>query len=205
MRIIPAQASPTDVQRILVGAVVPRPIAFVSTISPDGVLNLAPFSFFNAVCTDPPVICVAISRPPAGDPRTHKDTLANIEAIGEFVVNIVAEPIAEQMNLTSGHYPSDVDEFSLSRLTPVKSDLVKPPRVGESPVAFECKSIHNILVSDRKGGSNLILGEVVCIHIADFVVDEKNRIDPVRLRAVGRMGGISYVRTSDLFEYIRPK
>jgi flavin reductase (DIM6/NTAB) family NADH-FMN oxidoreductase RutF len=205
MTIFPGEASLADVQRILVGAVVPRPIAFVSTISAGGILNLSPFSFFNAVCSDPPVICFAVARLPAGDPRSKKDTLANIEAIGEFVVNVVSEDIGEQMNLTSGHYPAEVDEFSLSGLTPVKSELVKPPRVGQSPVSFECKLSHNILVSDRPSGSNLVLGEVVCMHVDDNIVDEKNRIDPARLRAIGRMGGISYVRTSGLFEFVRPK
>ncbi len=205
MTIFPGAASLPDVQRILIGAVVPRPIAFVSTVSAAGILNLAPFSFFNAVCYDPPVVCFSIAHPPAGDPRSQKDTLANIEATGEFVVNVVSEDIGGPMNLTSGHYPTEVDEFSLSGLTPVKSELVKPPRVGQSPVNFECKLTHNILVSARPGGSHLILGEAVCIHVDDAILDEKNRIDPARLRAIGRMGGISYVRTGDLFELIRPK
>ena len=204
MILLPDRASRQDVHRILIGAVVPRPIAFVSTVSADGVFNVAPFSFFNAVCSDPPVICFAASRPPSGDGRSKKDTLANIEATGEFVVNIVSESFADEMNLTAGNYPAEVNEFSVAGLTAVKSELVKPPRVGQSHVNFECKLTHNILVSDRPGGSNLILGEAVCIHVDEAILTD-NRIDPDRLRAIGRMGGISYVRTADRFELDRPK
>ncbi len=204
MTIYPERASPGEVHRILIGAVVPRPIAFVSTVSSEGIFNVAPFSFFNAVCSDPPVLCVAISRPSSRGPSGKKDTLANIEATGEFVVNIVSEKFAAQMNQTAGDYPAGVDEFSLTGLTPVKSELVKPPRVGQSPINFECKLTQNILVSDRPNGSNLILGEAVCIHVDEELL-EGNRVDPDRLRAIGRMGGISYVRTGDRFELIRPK
>ena len=204
MTIYPERASPGEVHRILIGAVVPRPIAFVSTVSLDGIFNAAPFSFFNAVCSDPPVLCFAVSRPSSRGSNGKKDTLANIEATGEFVVNIVSEDFATQMNLTAGDYPAEVDEFSLTGLTPVKSEVVKPPRVGQSRVNFECKLTQNIVVSERPNGSNLILGEAVCIHVDEEVLDG-SRIDPHRLRAVGRMGGISYVRTGDRFELIRPK
>ncbi len=202
MTIFPDRQSSQEVQRILIGSVVPRPIALVSSVSAEGVRNLAPFSFFNAVCTEPPVVCFAAARPAAGKPK--KDTLANIEATGEFVVNIVSEEFAEQMNLTARDYPADVDEFAVSGLTAINSELVKPPRVRESRVSFECKLTHNIVVSDKPAGSNLILGEVVCMHV-DEVVLEDGRINPDRLRAIGRMGGISYVRTTDRFEIVRPK
>ncbi len=202
MTIFPDRRTSQEVQRILIGAVVPRPIALVSSVSAGGVRNLAPFSFFNAVCTDPPVVCFAAARPAAGKPK--KDTLANIEATGEFVVNVVSEEFAEQMNLTAGDYPAGVDEFALSGLTAIDSELVKPPRVGESHVSFECRLTHNIVVSDKPQGSNLILGEVVCMHVDEAVLED-GRIDPDRLRAIGRMGGISYVRTKDRFEIVRPK
>ena len=204
MTIYPERASPGEVHRILIGAVVPRPIAFVSTVSAEGIFNVAPFSFFNAVCSDPPVLCFAVARSSSRGPGGRKDTLANIEATGEFVVNIVSEDFAVQMNRTAGDYPAEVDEFTLTELTPVKSQFVKPPRVGQSPVNFECKLTQNILVSDRPNGSNLILGEAVCIHVDEKIL-EGNRIDPDRLRAIGRMGGISYVRTGDRFELLRPK
>lgn len=205
MTIFPDERTRQDVHRILIGSVVPRPIAWVSTVCAAGRFNLAPFSFFNAICSDPPVVCFAVARPPARGQGGKKDTLANIEATGEFVVNIVSEDLAEQMNLTSGDYPPEVDEFSLTRLTAVKSELVKPPRVGQARVNFECKLTHNIVVSDKPGGSNLILGEAVCIHVDDTVLDDANRIDPDRLRAIGRMGGVSYVRTADRFDLMRPK
>ena len=202
MTIFPDRQTSQEVQRILIGSVVPRPIALVSSVSAEGVRNLAPFSFFNAVCTDPPVICFAAARPAAGKPK--KDTLDNIEATGEFVVNIVSEEFAEQMNLTARDYPADVDEFAESGLTAINSELVRPPRVRESRVSFECKLTHNIVVSDKPAGSNLILGEVVCMHVDEAVLED-GRIDPDRLRAIGRMGGISYVRTTDRFEIVRPK
>ena len=204
MTIYPERASEGEVHRILIGAVVPRPIAFVSTVNAEGLFNVAPYSFFNAVCSDPPVLCFAIAHPSGGSLGAKKDTLSNIEATGEFVVNIVSEDFAGPMNLTAGNYAAEVDEFFLSGLTPLKSELVKPPRVGQSRVNFECKLTHNILVSDRPNGSNLILGEAVCIHVAEEVLDG-NRIDPDRLRAIGRMGGISYVRTSVRFELARTK
>lgn len=200
MTIIPESRTLQDVHRILIGAVVPRPIALVSSVSAEGILNLAPFSFFNAVCSDPPVICFAAARRAGG----KKDTLANIESTGEFVVNIVSEDFAERMNRTAGDYAPGVDEFAVSGLTAVKSELVKPPRVGESRVNFECKLLQNIVVSDRAQGSNLILGTVVRMHVDDAVLMD-GRIDPDRLRAIGRMGGNSYSRTTDRFEIARPK
>src|SRR6266849_5705477 len=141
--IIDPKTVPANVSyRVLVGSVVPRPIAFVSTASPEGVYNLAPFSFFNAVCGDPPVICFSpVWRNPP------KDTLANIRASGEFVINIVSEEFAEKMNLCSGEYPPDVDEFKMSGLTPVPSDLIRPPRVAESHVNMECKLLQLIEIS----------------------------------------------------------
>src|SRR5580693_6589258 len=120
--------------KLLIGSVVPRPIGFISTISPEGGYNLAPFSFFNAICGEPPVVCFA-----SGARVPSKDTLANVRTWGEFVVNIVSEELAEQMNACSGDYPAGVDEFTISGLTPVPSDLVRPPRVRESHVNMECK------------------------------------------------------------------
>ena len=185
--------------KILIGSVVPRPIAFVSTISAEGTFNLAPFSFFNAICGEPPVVCFA---PTHRDPP--KDTLANVRATGEFVVNIVTEEIAEKMNLCSGEYPSSVDEFALSGLTPVASDLVRPPRVGESRVNMECKLMQILDISTRPMGGSLVIGEVIRFHIDDALIDDF-RIDPDQLRAIGRMGGTSYTRTRDRLDMIRPR
>ena len=184
--------------RLLSGAVIPRPIAFVSTISLHGVRNLAPFSFFNAVCSEPPVVsfCPTVREP-------LKDTLANVLATREFVVNIVNEAIAAQMNICAGEYPADVDEFEVSGLTAVASDVVKAPRVLESPVSMECRLLEVVDVSRLPRGASLVLGEVVRFHVDDRVVDNYV-IDPDKLRAVGRMSANSYVRTRDRFELIRP-
>ncbi len=169
--------------KILIGSVVPRPIAFVSTISTGGAYNLAPFSFFNAICGEPPVVCFA-----SGNRLPPKDTLANVKATGEFVVNIVSEEIAEQMNACSGDYPAGVDEFAVSGLTPVASDLVRPPRVRESHVNMECRLMQIVEVSNRLRGASLVIGEVIRFHIDDSIVDNF-RIDPEKLlrrRAHGR-------------------
>ncbi len=198
MVIDPTSVDPRVAYGILAGAVVPRPIAFVSTIAPDGVRNLAPFSFFNAVCADPPVVCISITVR-----RPSKDTLANIRATGELVVNIVSESLAAQMNLCAGEYPPDVDEFDVSGLTPVASDLVRPPRVGESPVAMECRLRQVIEVSPRPGGASLVLGEVVRFHVDDRILRD-GRIDQDALAAVGRMSGQTYCRTRDRFTLVRP-
>jgi flavin reductase (DIM6/NTAB) family NADH-FMN oxidoreductase RutF len=194
----PASVSAQANYKLLIGSVVPRPIAFVSTLSPEGIPNLAPFSFFNAVCGNPPVITFA-----CGFRIPPKDTLANVRATGEFVVNIVTEEMAEKMNLTSGDYPADVDEFEISALTPAPSDLVKPPRVRESPVNMECKALQIVDISTRPQGGSLIIGEVVRFHIDPRLVDNF-RIDADKLRAIGRMGGNEYTRTRSRFEMIRP-
>jgi len=198
----PRASNYQDVYKVLIGAIVPRPIAFVSTISPEGILNLAPFSFFTAISANPPVICFCPTR--RSGPEPHKDTLRNISATREFVVNIVSEEIGEQMNITSGDFAADVDEFEAAGLTPIPSDLVKPPRVAESHVHMECKLYLTIEISDEPGGGNLVIGQVVRLHVDDAYVDNF-KIDPDKLRAIGRMGGNSYARTTDRFDMIRPK
>ncbi len=198
----PRESNYQDVYKVLIGAIVPRPIAFVSTISPEGIRNLAPFSFFTAISANPPVICFCPTRKPGPEPR--KDTLRNISATREFVVNIVSEEIAQQMNITSGDFAADVDEFEAAGLTPIPSDLVKPPRVAESHVHMECKLYLTLEISDLPGGGNLVIGQVVRLHVDDAYVDNF-KIDPDKLRAIGRMGGNSYARTMDRFDMIRPK
>lgn len=200
MIIDPGSTDVQNVYKLLIGVIVPRPIAFVSTLSADGVLNLAPFSFFTAASANPPVVCFCpmVRR---GQP---KDTLSNIRATREFVVNIVSEEIAEKMNITSGDYPPEVDEFQKAGLTPIPSDLVKPPRVGESRVNMECKLTQIFDVSTQPMGGSLVLGEVVRFHIQDDLV-ENFRIDPDLLKAIGRMGGPTYSRTRDRFDLERPK
>jgi flavin reductase (DIM6/NTAB) family NADH-FMN oxidoreductase RutF len=166
------------------------------------VRNLAPFSFFTAISANPPVIC--FSPMVRGGGSGSKDTLQNIRATGEFVVNVVSEDFAQQMNACSGDYPPDIDEFAVSGLTPIASDLVKPARVAESQVNMECKLVQVVDVSPKPLGGSLVIGEVLRFHVADQLFDDY-RIDPDLLRAIGRMGGPTYTRTMDRFNMERPK
>jgi flavin reductase (DIM6/NTAB) family NADH-FMN oxidoreductase RutF len=198
----PKEAGWLDTYKLLIGAIVPRPIAFVSTLSPEGIPNLAPFSFFTGVSANPPVICFCPMR--RRGPLPHKDTLHNITVTREFVVNIVSEEFARQMNITSAEFPPEVDEFEAAGLTPIPSDLVKPPRVKESHVHMECRLYLLVEVGGEDGSGNLVLGEVLRFHIDDQYFHDF-KIDPDQLRAIGRMGGATYTRTTDRFDLARPK
>ncbi len=198
----PGVAGAADIYKLMVGIIVPRPIAFVSSISADGVLNLAPFSFFTAISANPPVVC--FSPMIRGSDSKRKDTLENVEATREFVINIVSEDFAARMNITSTEFPPQVDEFAASALTPVSSDLVRPPRLGESRASMECKLVQVVHVSPKPLGGSLVIGEVVRFHIEDSIVDNF-KVDPDRLNAIGRMGGPTYCRTTDRFDMARPK
>ncbi|MGA9545051.1 MAG: flavin reductase family protein [Candidatus Sulfotelmatobacter sp.] len=208
MIVSPSDLSHSDLYGIILNSVAPRPIAWVSTISASGDLNLAPFSFFNAVCVDPPLLAFAPGlRPPKHTEGGHgeaKDTLRNVRETREFVVNIVTYELAEAMNLTSGEYEASVDEFVLAKLTPQPSTIVRPPRVAESPVSFECR-LHQILdFSSRPTGSSLVIGQVVSIHISDAHL-KGGKLDRNSLDLIGRMGGLQYTRTTQRFEMVRPK
>ncbi len=186
--------------RVLTGVVVPRPIAFVSTMSKDGLINLAPYSFFNAVAYDPPTIVFSSSRH-AGDKR--KDTLAHIEETGEFVVNIVVDDIAEAMNRTAAEYPSEVSEFEIAGLTPAPSQKVRPPRVAESPVNMECRLLQVVPLGQGELQHGLVIGQIVLMHIRDDII-EGHRINHQRLKPTGRLAGSMYCHTSEVFEMVRP-
>jgi flavin reductase (DIM6/NTAB) family NADH-FMN oxidoreductase RutF len=202
LRFDPASSSAPDIYKLMIGMVVPRPIAFVSSLDEHGIRNLAPFSYFMACTASPPVVCF-VSSYRSGDTPT-KDTLRNIVATKEFVVNIVSEEFAEQMNLTAADVAPEVDEFELSGLTPVASELVKPPRVGESHAQMECRLRQLLQIGNHPGGGTVIFGDVLRFHVDPAVVDG-HKIDPEKLQAVGRMGGPTYVRTRDRFDMIRPK
>ncbi len=189
-----------NVYKILVGSVVPRPIAFVSTVSPAGIYNLSPFSFFTVASANPPVVCFCPVRKANGHP---KDTLSNIEHQGDFVVNVVSEEFIAQVNMTSAEFPPEVDEFEVSGLTPVPSDLVKSPRVKESHVSMECRLFRIFEISNKPSGGSIVTGEIVRLHVDDAYIDNY-RIDPGKLNAVGRMAGATYVRTADRFDLVRP-
>jgi flavin reductase (DIM6/NTAB) family NADH-FMN oxidoreductase RutF len=176
-------------------------------MSASGQLNLAPFSFFNVVCVDPPLLAFA---PGLRKPKTEvshgeaKDTLRNIRETKEFVVNIVTDELAEAMNLTSGEYDASVNEFELAKLTPQPSKIVRPPRVAESPVNFECR-LHRILdFSSAPTSGSLVIGEIVSIHMNDAYLKD-GRLDRNSLDLIGRMGGLQYTRTTQRFEMVRPK
>ena len=191
-----------NIYKLMIGAIVPRPIAFVSTLSPDGVRNLAPFSFFTAISANPPVICFCPMV--RGGDGTCKDTLRNIAATREFVVNIVSEEIAAQMNACSPEFGPEVDEFAVSGLTPAPSDCIAPPRVLESHINMECRLVQIVEVSAKPLGGSIVLGEVLRFHIDDAYFDNF-KIDPDKLRPIGRMGGPTYTRTTDRFDLQRPK
>jgi flavin reductase (DIM6/NTAB) family NADH-FMN oxidoreductase RutF len=202
MQLDPKTLAWRDVYKLMIGAVVPRPIAFVSTLSRDGIPNLAAFSFFNAVCPDPFIISFAPMR--RGSDGQKKDTLRNIEETEEFVVNVVTEDIVEKMNLTAPEFPPEVDEFQIAGFTPVQSTRVTPPRVGESPISMECKLKQIISFGDHVGSGSLVIGEVVYLHVRDDLY-ENGRILLDRYRPVARLAGDEYARVTDRFVLKRPK
>ena len=206
MEIDPQSTSPLAVYKLLIGCIVPRPIAWVSTVSAGGALNLAPFSFFMGVCNDPPTLAFSVG-PRGGEARTgiagEKDTVRNLEASGDFVVNVVDDALARQMNLTSGEYPPEVDEFGLAGLTAAPSVKVRAPRVLEAPISMECQVAQILRVG--RGPHSLVLGEILHFHIRDDVYDRgTGRIDMRRLKPVGRLAGQMYTHVHDLFEMQRP-
>ncbi len=192
---IDPQATETkDLHQYLVGAVAPRPIAFVSTIDQDGQPNLAPYSFFNVFSSNPPILVFSSNRR-VGD-NTTKDTLHNVQETGEVVVNVVNYTIVRQMSIASIQYPREVDEFKKSGLTPIASELVKPFRVKESPVQMECK-VQQIMPLGKKGGAgHLIICEILRIHLDDNILDDSGKINPHKIDLMGRMGRAFYVRAS---------
>jgi len=188
---------------VLTGVVVPRPIAFVSTISADGFINVAPYSFFNVMAYNPATVVFSSSRHTGGGRGKRKDTLANIEETGEFVVNIVVDDIAEAMNLTAAEYPAEANEFEIAGLTPAPSDLIAPPRVAESPVNMECRLNQVISLGIGNGRHGLVIGEIVLMHVRDDLIDG-HRIDHQKLQPTGRLAGNMYCHTVDTFELVRP-
>ncbi|MBK9737409.1 MAG: flavin reductase family protein [Saprospiraceae bacterium] len=193
-RIIHPNKIPTkDLHQYIIGAVAPRPIAFVSTIDENGVENLAPYSFFNAFSSNPPIVVFSSNRRVSDN--TTKDTLHNVKVSKECVVNVVPYQIVRQMSLASIEFPSHVSEFDKIGLTPEPSETVKAPRVLESPVNMECKVKEIIPLGEHGGAGHLIICEVTLIAISEHVLDD-NRLDPHKLDLMGRMGRNYYVRAS---------
>jgi flavin reductase (DIM6/NTAB) family NADH-FMN oxidoreductase RutF len=201
MEVEVAQTQPLDVYRLLISSVTPRPIAWVTSVDREGRVNLAPFSFFNAFGADPPVVVFGPNRKKDG---SKKDTLANIEATGEFVINAAVAKLAEQMNLSSKELPYGESEIELTGLSVVSSRKVKPPRLADSPLHMECVLRQVLSIGDRQLSANLVIGEVVQFHVDDSLLDDLGRIDPRKVQTIARLGGNYYCHTSDLFEMKRP-
>ncbi|MCA9561741.1 MAG: flavin reductase family protein [Myxococcales bacterium] len=203
MRFDPARASSRDTYYTMISTIVPRPIAWVSTVDPAGRPNLAPFSFFMGVTSRPPTLALAIGNKADGGP---KDTARNAIDTGELVVNVVPVALAEAMVLTSGEYAHGESEFDLAQVETVPSERVRPPRVAQSPVQFEC-TVHQVVPLEDAGQvtSRLIIARIELIHVDDAVLDAAGRVDPRRLDPLARLGGSHYATLGDLQRHSRPK
>ena len=200
MRIDPQHLDRVQLYHLMIGSIVPRPIAFISTIGEDGVYNLAPFSYFMGICPQPPTLCVSIGLR-RGE---KKDTVRNIEFSRDFVVNVVDEKLTQAMNIAAADFPSHVDEFKEAGLTATASDKVRSPRVVESPISMECKLVDIQKFGEPPASNSLVIGEVVQFHVNDDIY-ENGQINMHKLKAIGRMGGGDfYCRTTDIFEMERP-
>ncbi len=205
-----------ETYQLMIDLVAPRPIAWVSTVDAEGRRNLAPFSYYQAVCSRPPMVTLAISWHADGRP---KDTLRNILEVGTFVVNHTQRDAAEAMNLTSGEYPPEIDEWEvveragIGKLSPVASRIAAAPRIAEAMAALECRLVHAIPLGEGRAGrpsSTLVVGEVVLFWLAPGLAQRDARgrlrpIDPARLASLGRLGGIAYTDTEGRFEMARPR
>jgi flavin reductase (DIM6/NTAB) family NADH-FMN oxidoreductase RutF len=196
-----ATADVVSVYRALVGIVTPRPIAWVTTVDQEGHVNLAPFSFYNAFGANPPVV---VFSPTLRRDGSKKDTLQNLQAVPEFVLNAAVEDLAEQMNMTAKELPPGESEAAYAGLSLEPSTKVRPPRVAESPIHMECRVRQIIPIGDGPIAANLVIGEVLLIHIDEKVLDAQGQVDPHKLRTIARLGGDFYCRSIDLFEMKRP-
>ncbi len=204
MKIIPGEIKTAQLHAYLLGAIAPRPICFASTIDEDGNANLSPFSFFNVFGSKPPILIFSPARRVRDN--TIKHTLENVYATNEVVINVVSYAMVQQMSLSSCEYPKGTDEFVKAGFTKVPSDIVRPFRVKESPAQLECKVLQVIESGQEGGAANLIICEVVCMHLNDEVLNEKGQIDPNKIDLVARMGGDYYCRASgsSVFEVPKP-
>ena len=202
LSINPSDHQVHEIYKLMVGLIVPRPVALVSTIDKDGVPNVAPFSFFSGVGSNPPTVLFCPTLRSSRDNR--KDTLRNVEQTGEFVINIVSDSIAGAANATAADVGPEVDEFLLAGLTAIPGEVVKVPRVAESPAQFECKLLQIVFTGNVPGAGVVVIGEIVRFHV-NAELEHNFRIDPAKLDAVGRMAGNTWVHTRERFELERPK
>jgi flavin reductase (DIM6/NTAB) family NADH-FMN oxidoreductase RutF len=186
--------------KLLTGIIIPRPIGWISTIDGNGISNLAPFSYFNMVSSDPPCVMFSTRR----DNNKNKDTLNNVLQNGQFVVNLVTLDVVEQMNATSEAVDAIVDEFELANLTPIDSTSIKPKRVKESPIHLECEMIHHYFIDNNEGGGAcIVIGKIITIHIDDTILMENNRINLDVYKPVARLAGSNYSTLGELFSIKR--
>jgi len=199
----PKSIKTSELHALLLGAIAPRPIAFASTIDTEGNVNLSPFSFFNVFGANPPILIFSPAR--RGRDNTTKHSYENVKEVAEAVINIANYPMVEQMSLASTEYGKEINEFVKAGFTEAKSVKVRPPRVAESPVAFECKVNQVIETGENGGAGNLVICEVVHIHVNEEILDENGKIDPFKLDPIGRLGGNWYSRSKNaLFEVEKP-
>ena len=203
MEFTPGSLPWKSMYKLMIGSIVPRPIGWISTVDEAGTPNLAPFSFFNAAGANPPhvLFCPTVRETDAGP----KDTLRNARATGEFVVNIVTEALGPAMNLTSAELAGDVDEFAVAGLATAPSALVRPPRVAESPIHFECRVAHILDLGTEPGAASVVIGQVLLLHVDDTLLIGPDKIDIARLQPIGRLAGNGYCRVADaMFDLVRP-
>ncbi len=200
MEFDPAKIDNTLVYRLLTSIIIPRPIAWVSSISENGINNLAPFSYFNMVGDDPPHVMFSTRR----DNNSNKDSLNNVLATHQFVVNMVTKDLAEPMNASSATVAAEVDEFDLVGVTPIPSEKVKPMRVAESPIQLECELVHHYFLEDhQQGGACVLIGRVVMIHITDQLLHDESRLNPELYKPIARLGGSNYCEQGEIFSIKR--
>ena len=200
MQFDPNNLEQKSIYKLLTGIIIPRPIGWISTISEEGITNLAPFSYFNAVGDDPPHVMFAAGN----GQNSNKDTLNNVLATKQFVVNMVTEDLVEQMNTTAQGIPSHESEFDLANLTPIPSLKIKPPRVKESPITMECELVHHYTLEDNKfGGSTILIGRIVMFHIDENVLLDDFKIDLNTYKPVASLAGANYSKLGELFSVKR--
>jgi len=200
MIIDPQEISHNERYKLLIGSMLPRPIAWVSSMGSEGSINLAPFSYFTAACATPLTLIFCPGIHPDGK---KKDTWANIEQVPEFVVNITNEETAEAMNRSSTIFRHGLSEFEWAGVTPAASKTIAVPRVAEAPVSFECRLSQTVVISDQPGGGAAIFGEVQCIHIRDDLYNERGYVNLELLKPIGRLAGSGYTRVTDMFDMLR--
>jgi flavin reductase (DIM6/NTAB) family NADH-FMN oxidoreductase RutF len=200
MQYDPQELEQKSIYKLLSGIVIPRPIGWISSISEEGIYNLAPFSFFNAVGDDPPHVMFSAGR----NINSNQDTVQNVLATKQFVVNMVTEELVEQMNKTAQAIPSHESEFEFANLTPIASHKVKPPRVKESPITMECELVHHYTLENSKfGGSTILVGRIVLFHIDAQMMSENFKINQEKYQPISRLAGSNYARIGEMFEVKR--